>query len=125
MENQQHTEALANQALAYAQNLIISQKTPVWEAKKILIEQGYDECLVDTIIANIQQQREANLKAAKRNIAFGAVWLLGGLIVTIGSYALAVAANGGRYVATYGLIIFGAIQLIIGLVQHNRFKYWK
>lgn len=125
MENQKNTEALANQVLAYAHDLMLAQKKPAWEAKKILIEQGYDEGLVETIVANVQQQREANIKAAKRNITIGAICFIGGLIVTIGSYAVAVAANGGRYVATYGLIIIGAIQLILGLVQYNRFKYWK
>jgi hypothetical protein len=47
---------------------------------------------------------------------YGALWCIGGLVVTVISYSAANA--GGRYVLAWGAIIFGAFQFLRGLFQY-------
>ncbi|MBK6734100.1 MAG: hypothetical protein IPG61_08415 [bacterium] len=42
------------------------------------------------------------------------IWLVGGIIVTVGSFA--VAEDGGSYVVAWGAIAWGVIQVLRGLV---------
>ena len=54
---------------------------------------------------------------ARRNMTYGALWCIGGGIVTCLSYS-AVANAGGTYIITWGAIIFGAIQFLQGVSQY-------
>jgi len=56
----------------------------------------------------------------KRDMVVGGLWCLGGLIVTIGTYAF--ASGGGTYFVAWGAVIFGAIQFFKGLIQAEKFK---
>jgi hypothetical protein len=61
----------------------------------------------------------ANVKAAPgRDIAVGAAWLGGGLLVTIISYSAAASSTGGgRYVVATGAIAYGLARLVRGFVR--------
>ncbi len=59
---------------------------------------------------------EVTRKVAKKNLAVGALWCVGGLIVTIATYAAA-SDGGGTYFIMWGPVIFGAIQFFKGLGQ--------
>ncbi|HRF38066.1 MAG TPA: hypothetical protein PK198_04700, partial [Saprospiraceae bacterium] len=61
---------------------------------------------------------KAKQSQADKDILFGSLWLAGGTIVTVVS--MSSASGGGRYIITWGAILFGAIQLIKGLV--NKFS---
>ena len=50
---------------------------------------------------------------AKANIAMGALFFVGGIIITIVTFSA--AAGGGTYVVAWGAIVFGLIQLVRGL----------
>ncbi len=45
----------------------------------------------------------------------GFLWMAGGIVVTAGSYHL--AAPGGTYIITWGAIIFGGIEFLVGLAE--------
>ena len=63
--------------------------------------------------------RSVVLEAAKINIRSGAIWCVGGVVVTVGCYIF-VLYNGGVYYAVYfGPIVFGGIQLLHGLAQKH------
>jgi len=49
------------------------------------------------------------------DMLWGAIWCIGGIIVT--AYTYSNAAPGGAYVVAWGAIIFGAVQFIKGLVK--------
>lgn len=51
----------------------------------------------------------------KQDILHGALWLGGGLIITIGTYMM--ASNGDRYFITYGPVIYGAFRMIRGFTK--------
>jgi hypothetical protein len=58
--------------------------------------------------------------AANKRVFWGAAWCLGGLFVTVLSYAAAANSPvGGTYIVAWGAIIFGAIQIFRGIVGHN------
>ncbi len=46
-------------------------------------------------------------------MVFGALWCIGGIVVTVVTYSA--AASGGTYVVAWGAIVFGAIQFFRGL----------
>ena len=50
-----------------------------------------------------------------RNMLFGALWLIGGVAITAATYSK--ASGGGQYIVTYGAIVFGGIQFMVGLFQ--------
>ncbi len=57
-------------------------------------------------------------KAGHKNMLYGALWCIGGIIVTALTYLEAVTnPAGGTYIIAWGAIVFGAIQFIRGLVQ--------
>jgi hypothetical protein len=60
-------------------------------------------------------ERDARRAAGMRKILIGSLWLVGGIIVTAVTYAA--AANGGTYVVAWGAVLFGFIDIIIGLTM--------
>lgn len=59
--------------------------------------------------------KEKKEKAIK-DIIFGALWCIGGIVVTIVTYNA--ASGGGTYVIAWGAILFGGIQLLKGLINY-------
>jgi hypothetical protein len=51
----------------------------------------------------------------RKNMISGALWCIGGIIVTVAT--LNAASNGGTYIIAWGAILFGAVQFIQGLYQ--------
>ena len=58
--------------------------------------------------------------AANKRILWGAAWCLGGILVTVLSYAAAAnSPAGGTYFIAWGAILFGAIQIFRGMTGRN------
>jgi hypothetical protein len=66
---------------------------------------------------NIKILPEITRQVAQKNMTVGALWCVGGLVVTIGTYLA--AASGGTYFVTWGAILFGGIQLMRGIAQYS------
>jgi predicted RNA-binding Zn-ribbon protein involved in translation (DUF1610 family) len=62
----------------------------------------------------VGREKSIELQNAERDIRVGALWLFGGLAVTIVTYSLA-SEGGGHYVMAWGAIVFGGIQMLRGL----------
>ena len=81
-----------------------------------LLGMGLDpEAVAVVVTSTIEILTEAQKNAGIRNMAFGALWFLGGTAVTAGTYIA--ASGGGFYVVTFGAILFGGIQFFRGLGQ--------
>lgn len=81
-----------------------------------LMEQGVDQESAEIIVSQLSEARDAQLKeAAQKNMMFGALWCIGGIVVTVLTYSA--ASEGGSYVVAWGAIIFGAIQFFRGMFQ--------
>lgn len=76
-----------------------------------LLEDGLTVAEIETVF----QGAAAILRAenARKDTLHGALWLGGGLLVTLISYSA--AEGGGHYVVTTGAIVYGAFRLIRGL----------
>lgn len=106
----------------YAADQIVNKKTDDELVKKELIAKGFQEEDADKIIYNIHFQVESEIEErkhkAKNNMIYGALWCIGGIIVTAISYS-SVSSGGGQYVITWGAIVFGGIQFFMGLINYN------
>lgn len=111
MQGRENQEEIIHQIYNYAMNLLVNAEKTPQETKIRLVEKGVTEQDAEIIVTNIVRQIK-NIKANK-NILHGALWCLGGLLVTWLSYEL--ASENGSYIAFYGAIIFGALQLMKGL----------
>lgn len=117
-QQQVEEQELIQQIYEYAAGLMVDEgKTP--EATKAqLIEKGLDEESAAHIVRQLETQiREAKKEQASKDIMYGSLWLVGGLLITIVTYSA--ASGGGTYVVTWGAIVFGAIQLIKGLANQS------
>jgi hypothetical protein len=86
------------------------------EVEKELLDMGLEAETAATIVANIKQAiTKVKVDAGRKNMLYGALWCIGGLIVTVISYQA--AEGGGKYVLAWGAILFGAIQFFRGLAQ--------
>jgi hypothetical protein len=123
-------------AYAYAAKLLEDGSPPA-EVRRRLLELGLDEKTASTFLTDLIRAREgaetsaideiradvpvnaleaqALREAGNKNMFFGALWFLGGLIVTVLTFTA--AQGGGRYVIAWGAVVFGAIQFIRGFSQ--------
>jgi len=54
--------------------------------------------------------------AAEKRMLYGALWCVGGILVTVVSYASAARSPfGGTYIVAWGAIVFGALRFFQGL----------
>ena len=84
---------------------------------KKLENEGLDTESAQAVVQNLANMRKQEIKQrANKNMGFGALWLIGGAIVTAATYSA--SSGGGTYIVTYGAIIVGAIQFLQGLFQN-------
>ncbi len=57
-------------------------------------------------------------ESAQKNMMFGALWCIGGILMTAWGYS-SVSRGGGTYFIFWGAIIFGGIQFFQGLMQYS------
>ncbi|MEX2213931.1 MAG: hypothetical protein WD768_07375 [Phycisphaeraceae bacterium] len=82
-----------------------------------LVEQGLDRESAWAVVKNlVQAGAGADRSGAMKHLIVGGIILAIGIAVTVGTYSAA-SAKGGSYTVAYGAIIFGAIELFVGLFQ--------
>jgi hypothetical protein len=72
--------------------------------------------------AQISQAREPETPraAAHNRMVSGALWCVGGIVVTVFSYMFAASGpGGGTYIIAWGAIVFGAIRFFRALTERN------
>lgn len=88
------------------------------EIEENLVAQGLGTEAAQIVVTNLVEARSEQFKkAGLKNMGFGALWCVGGLVVTGATYSAA-SSGGGTYIVTWGAIVFGAIQFIQGLIQY-------
>ncbi|QDU50369.1 hypothetical protein [Gimesia panareensis] len=81
-----------------------------------LMEKGVDAESAGIIVSQLNELRDQQTKeAAQKHMMFGALWCIGGIVVTALTYSA--ASEGGTYVVAWGAIIFGAVQFFRGVFQ--------
>ncbi len=88
------------------------------QVKADLLSQGLDEESAGIVTRNIfEMRKKAYSEEGRKNMLHGALWCIGGIVVTAVTYSA--ARGGGTYVVTWGAIIFGAVQFFRGVGQLN------
>jgi hypothetical protein len=88
--------------------------------EKNLTEKGLDGETAATVVSNLKQARAKALKnAGRKNMLYGALWCIGGVVVTALSYQASANGGGGKYFLAWGAILFGGIQFFRGMIQSS------
>jgi hypothetical protein len=110
------TQAVYN----YAAERLIKDDVPPAQVRNELMAQGLSEEVAALVVRQLQAARNGGSREAReagqKNMLLGALWCIGGTVVTVVSYSAA-SGGGGRYIIAWGAIIFGAIQFFRGLSQ--------
>ena len=115
--NQTNTQEAVDQVYGFAANMLIKENKTNYETKAALMEQGLDEESASIVVDNLEQQiAQAKKEKANKDILWGAIWCIGGIIITAVTYSAA-SNGGGTYVVAWGAIIFGAIQFFKGVAN--------
>jgi len=97
---------------------LVKAGVAVPQIENILMEKGLDQESASIIVKNLLALRSKAIKnAGQKNMLYGALWCIGGIIVTAVTFTA--ASGGGTYIIAWGAIIFGAIQFFRGLSQYN------
>jgi hypothetical protein len=86
------------------------------EVEQSLVRCGLSTEAAAAVVGDLKRARsEALREAGRKNMRYGAMWCVGGVVVTV--LTLQAAAGGGQFVIAWGAILFGAIQFFRGLGQ--------
>ncbi len=104
------TPEATGQLYNYAAHLLVNENKNAFLVKEDLMSKGMDEKGADLMIETLQQQiRAAQNEGAKKDMLYGALWCVGGTVLTIADVGF----------IFWGAIVFGAIQFIRGAVKYN------
>jgi hypothetical protein len=109
METNSNTDQeIINQTYSYAANLLVHEKKTPEAVKTSLQERGLDAATAAIVVDRLQEQiQTAKKEAANKDMLYGALWCVGGIIAT--------AAHIGFIF--WGAIIFGAVQFFKGVAN--------
>ncbi|TDW44335.1 hypothetical protein EV144_10988 [Flavobacterium sp. 270] len=108
------SQELMNQHYNFAANLLLNQRKSGYETKNALIEQGLSTELASTLVEKLELQiQEAEYEAtqgqAKKDMLYGALWCVGGTILTLSHIGF----------IFWGAIVFGGIQFFKGVIKYS------
>ena len=109
-------EEVIQEVYKYAGELVKAGLTaPQVENKLIAI--GLDRAFAASVVRNVFSIRTKAIQdTAKKKMFHGALWCLGGLVVT--ALNLSLSGEGEGFILAWGVVIFGALQFLRGLAQY-------
>ena len=113
------TGRAANQGDYSQAAILVREGKSKAEITASLMGQGVEISSATTVVEELFVLRsKAMSAAAKRNMLVGALWCVGGTVVTVVTYqAAANNPGGGSYLVAWGAIILGAFQFLRGVFQ--------
>lgn len=113
MENTIEQTNPTDQIYAFAADQMVRQQKNSYQVKTALLEQGLSEANAAIVVENLEKQIEQARKTkSNKDMLYGALWAVGGIIVTSVSMA---SGKGG--VIAWGAILFGGIQFVRGIIN--------
>lgn len=105
----------------YAESVVLTERMKAAGVSNaviydMLIKKGVEHTVATKIIDTIGPAGKEEKKEGRNDMIIGGLWFAGGLILTIGSYMM-VSESGGRYLITYGPIIYGVIRFFKGVAK--------
>lgn len=100
----------------YTINKMANNGVSATQMKEDLINQGLTADDADIVVNKVSQMiKESKKENGKKDMLYGALWCIGGIVVTAITYSA--ASGGGTYIVAWGAIFWGAIQFIKGLIN--------
>lgn len=116
MEKIDNNQQKLKQAFDYAINQIVHERKHPNDVISELVIEGLAIEDAQKIVHRIMQEvYKSKKQKSNKDILHGALWCLGGLLITWITYDN--ASNGGHYVIMWGAILFGAVQLFKGVIN--------
>lgn len=107
-DSQYDQEEVMNQILEHAAELMVKDKKGSDEVKNILVEEGLDKEIATTVVKSLEVQiKEAKKSRAQKDMLYGALWCVGGIIATVAGIGF----------IFWGAILFGGIQFFRGVIR--------
>ena len=105
--------------LQYVREQMITNKVSSFDTMTMLTQRGVDTDTAFAAIEKVENQLNGvDRKAGRKDMIWGALWFIGGSLVTLITYSNASSSpSGGRYTVAYGAIIFGLIQFFRGVMK--------
>lgn len=101
-------EPSAPDATHFAANMLIKEQRTGQDVIEALVEKGYQKSYATQLVEDLQHQvEEARRTRANKDMLYGALWCVGGIILTMADIG---------YIF-WGAIIFGAIQFFKGVAN--------
>ncbi len=106
-DNQNKVQEAVNKTYEYAANLLVTEGKTAYEVESALRNQlGVNAEVASKIVSDLESQMEdARKEAAQKDMLYGALWCIGGIIGTASHIGF----------VFWGAIVFGAIQFFKGL----------
>ena len=109
--NENELQQVVDKLYSHAANLLVNENKPNYEVVKELMEMGVDEESANTIVVNLEEQIAKEQKSsAKRDMLYGALWCLGGTVLTLSDTGF----------IFWGAILFGGYQFIKGVINYQK-----
>ena len=110
-------EEVTQAVYKYAANLVKAGSSAS-QVESQLMEKGIDQASASVVVKNVFMFRsKAIQEAAKKDMLYGALWCIGGIVVTLLTYSA--ASEGGTFIIAWGAIVFGGSQFFRGLLQYS------
>ncbi|NJN78960.1 MAG: hypothetical protein HC803_12100 [Saprospiraceae bacterium] len=106
MNTEKEQQEALQQIYDYAANLMFNEKKSERETRKQLVDNGVESKLANAIVNQVGEEKQ---KAANKDMIWGAIWCVGGIIATLSNLG---------YVF-WGAIAFGGFQFFRGVVANN------
>jgi hypothetical protein len=104
--NQNEQQEAVTKIYDYAANLLVNENKSESEVEQILIAEGIDAESAKIIVENLSKQIiDAKKERANKDMLYGALWCIGGIIATVADIGL----------IFWGAIVFGGYQFFRGL----------
>jgi hypothetical protein len=92
----------------YAKHLLLDQQQSIYEVRQALVERGLDLDSAQNVLTAIEDDlQHAEKERAQRDVLFGSLWLVGGIIATLAQV----------HFVFWGAIVIGAVLFGRGVVK--------
>ena len=119
MSTQETTSKEYIQAVFEVAGRLMRQKKSREQIVQALANHGVDRTVAQGVIDKLEaSSAQGRASVGRRNMLFGALWFIGGTVVTLATYEH--ASDGGSYIIAYGAIIGGLVQFFMGCIQASR-----
>lgn len=105
-EYKDETQQTVDQIYEYCANLMVNEGKSAAEVRTILVNEGMDDANARVLVETLEAQiKEARRSRGQKDMLFGALWCIGGIIATTADIGF----------IFWGAIVFGAFQFIRGV----------